>query len=200
MISGFHDVKIESWNTQGLGCLKKRPRVRDAISSAAHSIMCIEDTKLSAIDIFVFNSFLPNQLSCFDTVDAVGSSGGILAAWDPALFSLVATHRDRFSLTTTLQSYLSDLVFAITNVYTPSDHSLTPAFLSEFESLRPLFPFPRLVVGDFNLVRDPSDKNNGIFNPALANSFNEEIKNLALFELPLLDRLYTWSNKHASPS
>jgi hypothetical protein len=146
---------------------------------------------LSSIDRLTAACFLPSQLIGFAAIDAVGSSGGILTAWDPSLFSLIAIRRDHFNLTTTLQSYLSDLVLVITNVYAPSDHSPTPAFLSEFESLGPLFHLPWLVVGDFNLVRDPSDKNNGVFNPVLADSFNNSIRNLSLFKLPLLDLLYT---------
>jgi exonuclease III len=80
MISVFRDVTVESWNTQGLGCLKKRPIVRDAISSSAPSIICIQETNLSSIDCFYVTSFLPSYLFEFATVDAVGSSGGILTA------------------------------------------------------------------------------------------------------------------------
>jgi exonuclease III len=199
MISAFRDVKIESWNTQGLGCLKKRPIVRDAISNASPSIMCIQETKLASVDSFCAASFLPSRLSAFATVDAIGSSGGILTGWDPALFSLISSHSTQFTLTKTLQSSLSDLTFAVTNVYAPADHSLSPSFLSEFEALGPLFPIPWLVVGDFNLLRDPSDKNNSNFDLALASAFNDSIRTLALFELPLLDRLYTWSNKRDDP-
>jgi predicted metal-dependent peptidase len=51
-----------------------------------------------------------------------------------------------------------------------------------------------LVLGDFNLIRHPSEKNNENFNPALANSFNAMINSLAVLELPLLDHRFTWSN------
>jgi exonuclease III len=199
MIKHLRDVKIVSWNTQGLGCLKKRPIVRDAISSAAPSIVCIQETKLASMDGFVAASILPSGLTSFESLDAIGSSGGILTAWDHRQFSLTSVRRDSFSLCTSLQSSLSDLTLVITNVYAPADHSLTPAFLAELESLGPLFPVPWLVIGDFNLVRDPSDKNNDNFNLALASSFNDSIRTLALFELPLLDRRYTWSNKRDSP-
>jgi exonuclease III len=199
MISAFRDITIESWNTQGLGCLKKRPVVRDSISSANPSIICVQETKLAAVDRFVLSSFLPSNLSCFETVDAIGSSGGILTAWDAGLYSLVSAHRCRFSLTLMLQSFLSDLVFAVTNVYAPANHALSPDFLDEFESLGPLFPIPWLIIGDFNLLRDPSDKNNANFDVSLASSFNDTIRKLALFELLLSDRLYTWSNKCDTP-
>jgi len=64
-----------------------------------------------------------------------------------------------------------------------------------------------LLVGDFNLLRCAfnllrcaSDKNTHHFNSSLADSFNTCINSLALLELPLLDRLYTWSNKRSSPT
>jgi hypothetical protein len=85
------------------------------------------------------------------------------------------------------------------NVYAPANHAFTPEFLIELEALGPLFLFPWLVVGDFNLIRAPGDKNNDNFDLALASAFNASLANLALFELPLLDRLYTWSNKRDSP-
>jgi hypothetical protein len=52
---------------------------------------------MRAIDRFVLASFLP-ALSVYDTVDAIGASGGILTAWDPQFLSLDSSRRDRFSL------------------------------------------------------------------------------------------------------
>nr|XP_051222261.1 uncharacterized protein LOC127340559 [Lolium perenne] len=57
-----------------------------------------------------------------------------------------------------------------------------------------------MIVGDFNLLRCPTDKNTPNFDLSLANAFNDSIRSLALFELPLLDRLYTWSNKRETPT
>jgi hypothetical protein len=61
-----------------------------------------------------------------------------------------------------------------------------------------LFSGPWIIAGDFNLVRDPIDKNNGVFDLNLSTVFNDSIRSLALFELLLLDRLFTWLNKRAS--
>ena len=57
-----------------------------------------------------------------------------------------------------------------------------------------------MAIGDHNLTRSPSDKNTKGFNWSLANRFNGLIDELVLLELPLLDRLYTWSNKRDSPT
>ncbi|XP_071684919.1 uncharacterized protein [Lolium perenne] len=136
------------------------------------------------MDNFTAAHILPQNLSSYETLDAIGSSGGIFTAWDPHQFSLTAVRRDRFSLSTSLQSFLSDLALVVTNVYAPADHSLTPAFLSELETLGPLFPIPWLLIGDFNVVRDPPDKNNDNFDLTLASAFNDSIRNLLFSSYP----------------
>jgi endonuclease/exonuclease/phosphatase family metal-dependent hydrolase len=87
----------------------------------------------------------------------------------------------------------------VTNVYALSDHSLTSEFTAEMVALLPLITGSWLYLGDFNLLRHPSEKNNSNFHQNLADAFNAMINSLALFELPLLDRRFTWSNGQDTP-
>jgi hypothetical protein len=57
-----------------------------------------------------------------------------------------------------------------------------------------------MVIGDFNLMCFASDKNNSSFRQDEADAFNDTINNLALIELPLTDRLYTWSSNRYEPT
>jgi hypothetical protein len=52
-----------------------------------------------------------------------------------------------------------------------------------------------MLIGDFNMIRFPHEKNNTNFHPEEAEAFNDFINEACLLELPLLDRAYTWSNK-----
>lgn len=74
--------------------------------------------------------------SDFACTDANGSRGGIITAWNPRLFLLVDYSEQQFSLTTTLSSTLTDLVFAVTNVYGPADHADSTAFLDSLLELQ----------------------------------------------------------------
>lgn len=74
------------------------------------------------------------------------------------------------------------------------------AFLSELDNIQPPHDQSWIAIGDYNLTRSPTDKNTHGFNWSLANKFNNLIHDLALVELPVMDRLYTWSNKRASPT
>lgn len=94
-----------------------------------------------------------------------------------------------YSLTIPFSSTTSDYTFCMTNVYAPSNHDETEAFLSELRAIQPAPNQPWMAIGDYNLTRSPADKNNANFNWSLANSFNGLIGDLALIELPLLDRL-----------
>ena len=142
----------------------------------------------------------PPSLDSHLSVPAIGSRSGILTAWNSASFSQQSFVSRRYSLSVTLASTSSNHTFTLTNVYGPADHSLTDAFLHELQELPTHISGPWLLVGDFNLLRSTSDKNNPLFNSSLAESFNTCINSLALLELPLLDRLYTWSNKRATPT
>jgi hypothetical protein len=55
------------------------------------------------------------------------------------------------------------------------------------------------VLGDFNFIREPSNRNKpgGDVNDMLL--FNEAISNLGLVELPLKGRKFTWSNMQQDP-
>jgi endonuclease/exonuclease/phosphatase family metal-dependent hydrolase len=74
------------------------------------------------------------------------------------------------------------------------------AFLVDLEAMSPPSDTNWLLIGDFNLTSSPADKNNANFDQRLAARFNTAIDSLALIELPLLGRLYTWPNKRATPT
>ena len=56
-----------------------------------------------------------------------------------------------------------------------------------------------IIMGDFNFIRSPDDRNKlgGDINQMLL--FNEAISNLGLVELPLKGRQFSWSNMQDSP-
>ena len=123
MNSNNRSFYIVSWNVRSLGDSDKCSIVRNAFCDAKPSIVCIQETKLATIDIFKAKSFLPANLSSshvFAPMD--GTGGGILTAWDPALFSLEFFSLKPHTLTTSLSCNATNLDFTITNTYGPSDH------------------------------------------------------------------------------
>jgi hypothetical protein len=154
----FKNLSVLSWNTQGLGDEDKCALVLTATSDAAPTIACIQETnKISSLETRKLRSFLPPHLSGFSKRDTDGSRGGVVTAWDPSVFSLSSPSHGNFSLTTILSSTTTDLAITITNVYAPSDHSLTPSFVAKMMNLLPSIPGPWLFCGEFNLIRLPDE-------------------------------------------
>jgi exonuclease III len=191
---------VLSWNVRGLGDPDKCTIVRNAISLASPSVACLQESKLCELNCFKARSFLPTRLPCFLCINAVGSRGGIVTAWDSAVFSLASSISRPYSLTTTLTSPLTNTALTITNVYAPSNHQDSPAFLAELADLLPSISGPWLLVGDFNLLRGAADKNQGHLDNHLCSLFNNTLDCLGVVELQLQDCLFTWSNMRSAPT
>uniref|UniRef100_A0ACD5XYD0 Uncharacterized protein n=1 Tax=Avena sativa TaxID=4498 RepID=A0ACD5XYD0_AVESA len=146
------------------------------------------------------SSFLPPSTRDFSFVPSVGSAGGLVTAWNDNLFLCPSSVPRTFSLTSVFQSRISEHNFTVTNVYGPCDSDLKQAFLDELFSIGQSVAGPWLVFGDFNMILSPSDRSNSNFNGAEADRFNQMIDSLSLIEIPLLDRLFTWSNNRIAPT
>lgn len=72
-------------------------------------------------------------------------------------------------------------------------------FFDWFQNIQMSYNTNWMIMGDFNYIRYPHNRNTGIgdFNHKM--EFNEAISILALFEIPLKVRNYTWSNMQDSP-
>ena len=194
------NLSILCWNVRGLGDSEKCGVVKDAIVSANPSIICLQETKLHSIEKCKAKTFLPPKLAdnfCF--LPAVGSKGGVLTAWDCSSWTNTSTSNHTHSITTELQCTMSDYSIHVTNVYGPSDHRHTPAFLQELDQISLNLNEPWIAIGDFNLVRSPDEKSNCMVNQSLVSAFNDSISRLGLMEIPLLGRSFTWTNAQSPP-
>ena len=106
---------------------------------------------------------MPRQLDQVFSLPAVGTAGGTISAVNPALFQVISFSHLSFSSTPILRSTTTDRNIAITNIYAPSSHALKQQFLDELLAIAQPDDSPWLLVGDFNLLRFPLDKNNNAF-------------------------------------
>lgn len=174
--------------------------VLDAYRSSNPTVICMQKTKLSYPELAKIRSFLMPKLHTHDTIPANGSRGGILIAWDSNTLTMLQSDHRTFSLTLIFTSTTSDHSLKLTNVYAPANHVVTNLFLTKLRDLAPTITGPWLLLGDFNLIHQSMDQNNHRFDQRLASAFNDTISDLALDELPLLDRPYTWSNLRVEPT
>lgn len=152
------------------------------------------------MDVAKCKSFLPTYLSTFTYSPADGARGGLVTAWNPDIITAEDISQSNYCLAVSFTSTSSTCNFTVSNIYAPSDHRDSDLFLADLESIAQPAATNWVAISDYNLTRAPVDKNNNYFDQRLADKFNGSINRLALIELPLLDRLYTWSNKRDSPT
>jgi hypothetical protein len=85
-------------------------------------------------------------------------------------------------------------------VYAPQGNHEKIQFLQDLRLIRTHCSGPWLVVGDFNMILSDEDKSNSNVDRAMMGRFRRWKDDLALLELPLIGRRFTWSNGHACPT
>ena len=90
--------------------------------------------------------------------------------------------------------------FKLTNVYGPSTDADKRAFLDEAIANAPPNDEKWLIIGDFNLIYQASDKNNSNLNFRLMGQFRQALNACHLKEVKLQNRKFTWSNERDDPT
>ena len=89
---------ILNWNVRGLNALDKWLAIRQKVEESAAGILCIQETKRENLVAYV-NNFCPHRFNKFEFYPSIGASGGIITAWNGALFTSEILFQNKFSLT-----------------------------------------------------------------------------------------------------
>jgi exonuclease III len=130
----FKSFLIDSWNIRGLGDDHKCSLAYADILVARPQIIALQETKLSSISPAKAASFSPPNLRSFYSINAVGTAGGILTAWDPNFFSLTNSFTTDHVLSSHLSLTSNSTTIRISNVYAPCDHASKAAFLDSLST------------------------------------------------------------------
>lgn len=193
------DNHLLLWNTRGLNSRAHMNVVRTIVSQHRASLVCVQKTKLSNISV-TLNTDLTGFDYDFVFLSAVGVAGGICTSWRRDIWGAPLHSCRRFSVTVAIHSHASQQQWWLTNVYGPTLRFEKNDFLQELRDIRAACPGPWLVCGDFNLIYQAADKNNGRLHRGLMRSFRDTIDVLQLNKLHLNGRLFTWSNGRDNPT
>jgi exonuclease III len=189
------NFSVISWNMRGLNMPARREAVRGMLSSSKPAVVCLQETKMALISVQTAREILGQRMDRFLCLPATGTTGGILVGWDSEQVEVAnQTAREHsLSMTVTIKSLHAN--FLMTTVYGPADEARKPAFLIELQQLKPPAQTTWLVVGDFNMIYQTSDKNNLNLNRRLMGTFRQAINLCQLSEYNLQNRQFTWSNE-----
>ena len=95
---------------------------------------------------------------------------------------------------------MDDFVWACTGVYDPNDNGQRPTLWEELSQVHARWPMAWCLVGDFNIIRYPSERL-GCESFSLAMfAFSDFIENNSLVDLPLEGTSFTWFRDSGLPS
>jgi exonuclease III len=190
-------ISVFSWNVRGRNDPIKCGDVLFELLSSVPDLVLLQETKLSDISQLKQHSFLPRHLDSWQIKPANGTVGGILTTWNSYSFGASSYFSTEHTLIVSLASTSTNCVLNITNIYGLSSHSNRSTFLDELRSINLPVDVPWMLIGDFNMIRFPHEKNNTNFHLEEAEASNDFINEACLLELPLIDRAYTRSNKRS---
>lgn len=120
-------------------------------------------------------------------------------AWKGTLFSGLEVFQNDYAISVEMTSNLNNNCWILTTIYAPCTPIGKRTFLNWFKDIQMSDHIDWIIVGDFNLIRRPEDRNKPGGDVTEMYLFNEAINYLGLIELPLLGRHFTWTNKQLSP-
>ncbi len=88
--------KFLAWNVRGLNGSDKCAAVKAFLRSSKCGVICLQETKLAHTSRDKFFTFCGFHLRDFRSLDATGTRGGILTAWNPSLFECIEDWVGRF--------------------------------------------------------------------------------------------------------
>ena len=144
-------------------------------------------------------SFCPRKLNKYDYIPSIGASGGIITIWNDNLFAGETLFKNEYSISIGFTSKQTGDSWILTNIYGPCQDDRRQYFIQWLQDIDMPIDTKWMIMGDFNYIRYPHNRNIQGGNTSDMLQFNEAINSLGLVEIPLKGRSFTWSNMQDAP-
>ena len=124
-------LKLLSWNVRGANNPNKRNIIRNFIRSQRVDLVCLQETKIQELSSVVARSLGVGRMAEWRTVEAEGTTGGILVFWNTRKLDLVESEIGHFSVTCKFKNVEDGFLWAFTGVYGPVKRSKRELFWEE---------------------------------------------------------------------
>jgi len=177
-------TKILFWNIRGINSQEKWDAIRDKISESVCQVLCLQETKREHFDHYYLKKFCPRNMDNFAFSPSIGAYAGLLTVWNSSLFDGNIVQCNSYAITVKLTCRLDNKCFHISNIYGPSNAAQKQAFITWLMNLDTTSFDEWALGGDFNLIRNPENRNRA------GGDINEMNSDLELVEIPLLGVTY----------
>lgn len=187
------------WNIRGLNSPEKHQALSNAINDSGCAIICLQESKMQMFDASSLKAICPRRFDQFAYIPSRGASGGIIMIWNSSIFSGRVFLSEPFALGVEFTSTQSAHQWKLVNIYGPCQGEQRVTFTNWLFNMDIPPSEDWLLLGDFNYIRSPDNRNKPGGNVHDMFTFNDFIREQNLTELPIKGRAYTWSNMQQNP-
>ncbi|XP_071708573.1 uncharacterized protein [Rutidosis leptorrhynchoides] len=186
-------MKIVSYNIRGFGSGKfsKFNSIKKLIANEKPSFCAFQETKLRSVKDSWVHKLWGSTECDFIQQEMIGKSGGQLLIWDSNVFEPIDVHKVDRVIGIRGKWKSSGIEINILNVYGPHDDNSKQKLWDNLTVMMKDGIEPWVICGDFNEVRDQSERLNCEFVESRAKRFNNFIESNDLMDIPLGGRIYT---------
>ena len=148
--------KVLCWNVRGINLDEKWNLIKNTLVEAGCDIFCFQETKR---DAQFLRKFSPPGFDSFEFLPSIGASIGLITGWKSSSFIGQLFFQNSFAITTKLTARHNGDTWYLTNVYGPRTHEGKRDFIQWLKHYTAIDKENWLIVGDFNLLRKPEDRN-----------------------------------------
>ncbi|XP_022033095.1 uncharacterized protein LOC110934221 [Helianthus annuus] len=181
-----------SINIRGIGIDGKSRWIKRLKNEFGISFIGMQETMASNLHSGLMTNFWGGMGYDCEIVDANGHSGGIVSCWDPKIYVKDYVLKDNNFL------HVSGLLvdglvrLNIINVYAPQQNVEKRILWEKILRVKQARQGWWIIFGEFNAVRDSSERKNSNFDPVCARDFNDFIDEAGLQEYNLKGMKYTY--------
>lgn len=117
-------MKAMSQNIRVLGSKVKRGIIKEAIHTFRTDILLLQGTKVSTVSHSIIRELWGNSQCSQISIDAAGTSGGILLCRNNKMYTIKDHFNGAFSVPKVLEDRANGLVWIVSSIYGPTDRRL----------------------------------------------------------------------------
>ncbi|GJR10771.1 RNA-directed DNA polymerase, eukaryota [Tanacetum coccineum] len=183
------------------GCLAQKAKkdwVKELCVKNKVNFLALQETKMENMELFCVKTCWGNMAFDYVHSESVGNSGGILCVWDPNAFCKSSVTMSDYFIMVRGVWRQNGKDFLIIVVYAPHDIKEKMMLWDYLTREISRWKGEVVVMGDFNEVRNRSDRFGSVFNVQGANVFNSFISSAGLVLVSLGGCSFMWCHKSAT--
>ncbi|WMV44404.1 hypothetical protein MTR67_037789 [Solanum verrucosum] len=155
-------------------------------------VVCLQETKIEGNISNIVKEVWGSRWADFVQLEASGTRGEVVIIWEKRFWEGELSSVGEYSVSCSLSRKDQDFKWHLTGVYAPNDRVEREETWWELGAARGLFSGPWVLCGEFNTVRYPTEKRDGIRINRSMTEFSDFIEDMELIDIDLYGGKYTW--------